>query len=195
MQYPDAFNYIEQLQLVIVAIGVAKILVGLSWLLENRNVCGTYWVHTLGAVLVGLLQLQYAWTSFFDYSVVRWSFGDFLLECSTPMIYLFVSNLLFPDSLPERCNLTKTYRTHIPLIAGLAIASQVANSILDFRFHPGEAHHVLQHVIRGAVIVVLCGFFLPFPRFKRIHEIVIVLLIVAFIIFCLFLTPSIQVHP
>jgi len=111
------------------------------------------------------------------------------------MIYLFVAELLFPDSPPEKRDLIKTYRSNIPLIAGLAIVAQVVNSVLDYRFHPGEAHLVLQHVIRGVVVIVLCGFFLPFPRFKRIHEIVLVLLIIALIIFCLFLTPAIQIRP
>jgi hypothetical protein len=191
---PDAFNYIEGLRLIIVAIGVTKILHGLGWVLEHRRLHGIFWVHTIGAVLVVFLQLQFAWVSFYDYSITAWSFGDFLLGCATPLIYLSIAHLLFPDAPPEKRDFIKTYRSNIPLIGGLAIVAQVVNSALDYRFHPAEARLILQHVIRGVVVIVLCGFFLPFPRFKRIHEVVVVLLIVALIIFCLFLTPSIQIR-
>jgi len=190
---PDSFTYIEGLQLLIVAIGIAKILAGLGWLLENRYTCKIYWVHALGAVLIGLLLLQYAWTSFFDYTVQNWPFGQFLLECSTPMIYLFVSELLFPDDSSADCNLMETYRKHIGLIAILVMVAQVVNSILDQRLHPHEAHLITQQVIRAVVILVLAALLLPFPRFRRIHEIVFVFRVLTLIIFCILFTPAIQV--
>ncbi len=191
---PDAFNYIEGLRLLIVAIGITKILWGLGWTLEHRRIHGTFWVHTMGAILVVFLLLQFAWVSFYDYTIAEWSFGDFLLACATPLIYLFVADLLFPDSPPDKRDLINTYRSNIPLIAILAIAAQIVNSILDYRFHKHEAHLALQHTIRAVAVVALCGFFLPFPRFKRVHEIVLLALILALIVFCLFLTPSIQIN-
>jgi hypothetical protein len=189
----DAFNYIEALQLLIVAIGIAKIIEGLAWLLEHRHTCRTYWVHTGAAILVGVLQFQYAWTSFYDYSIARWSFGDFLLQCGTPVSYLFVSALLFPASRAKNCDFRQTYGTHIQLIAVLLILCQVINSTLDFRFHPSEAHHLAQHIVRATVAVVLSGLFSPFPRFARVHEMIFGLMLIALLAFCLFLTPSIQI--
>lgn len=83
--------------------------------------------------------LQYAWTSFFDYSVDRWTFGDFLLECTTTLIYLFVADLLFQNNAPNDCDLSATFTERIRLIAALVMVAQVVNSALDIRYHPGEA--------------------------------------------------------
>jgi len=48
MPQPDAFDYIVAIQLIIVAIGITKILEGISWVIEHRDTCVTFWVHTRG---------------------------------------------------------------------------------------------------------------------------------------------------
>lgn len=192
MSQPDAFDYIVGLQLIIVAIGITKIFEGLSWINEHRNHCVTYWIHTLGSALIGLLLLQYAWASFFDYKVLRWTFGDFLLQCTTPLIYLFVADLLFPNDAPKDCNFYAVYTHRIKLIAGLVMLAQVVNSILDIRYHPGEAFETTKHLIRGGVVVILGGLFAPLPRFKWLHGTILVLLFSALLVFCLLLTEVIE---
>jgi|KBSSwiStaDraftv2_1062776.scaffolds.fasta_scaffold91013_2 hypothetical protein len=194
VRQPDAFNYIQDLRVIFVAFGITKILQGLGWVVERRRTHGIFWVHTLGAVLVGCLQLQFAWASYYDYRISEWPFGGFLLACATPLIYLFIGYLLFPDSPSEEHDFIKTYSSNIRLIAALAIVAQIVNSLMDYRFHSGEARLWLQHFIRGVSSLVLCGFFLPFPRFRRVHEIVVVVLIVALVLSCLFLTPSIKIQ-
>lgn len=191
---PDAFDYIVGLQLIIVAIGITKIFEGLSWINEHRKHCVTFWIHTLGSALIGLLLLQYAWTSFFDYAVLRWTFGDFLLQCATPLIYLFVADLLFLNDAPKDCNFYAVYAHRIKLIAGLVMLAQVVNSILDIRYHPGDTFATAEHLIRGGVVVILGGLFAPLPRFKWLHGTILVLLLSALLGFCFFLTKVIEIR-
>jgi hypothetical protein len=193
MNQPDTFGYIEALQLLILAIGVTKIIEGLSGLLEHRRIAKPYWPHTLAAVTIAVLQLQYAWASFILYTVPRWSFADFLLQCATPLIYLFVSDLLFPDERPSRQHFVAVYESRVRLTAILVMVAQVANVGLDHRYHPAERNLVLQDAIRLGVCVLLAGLLLSFRRHRRLHEVILLALFGALIFFCLFLTPGFEV--
>ena len=116
---PDAFSYILALELVIIALGITKILEGVVWIIANRRTVETYWIHTLCVVLIGLLQLKYAWSSFQDFEIRKWTFLDFILNCSTPMIYLFAAGLLFHETKNERLKLEAVHKSEIKLVAGL----------------------------------------------------------------------------
>lgn len=191
---PEGFNYIVGLHLLIVGFGINKIVDGLGALIERRGGCKPYWAHTLGALLVGMLLLQNAWNSFQNYTVPVWSFPTFLLICSTPLIYLFVSTLLFPSEYPDKHDLRKTYRLHIKQIGFLAIAAQFTSSATVWRLHPGP-DVIGQDIIRVIACALLGCFFFPFPRFRRLHEVVMCLLVVALAVFLALYTPLIpQAH-
>lgn len=186
----DFFANIVALQLIIIALGVTKILEGFSWIVTTET-CVTYWVHTLGSTLIVLLLLQYAWTSLHDYTVKRWTFGDFLLQCATPMLYLFVAGLLFPNDL-DQCDLKEVYRRNIRVMAALVMVVQMVNSVLDLRYHPGESLRAHKHIIRCGAIVVLGGLMAPLPHFQWLHEILVAVLFGALLVFCLRYTPAIE---
>ena len=148
VRQPDAFNYIQDLRVIFVAFGITKILQGLGWVVERRRTHGIFWVHTLGAVLVGCLQLQFAWASYYDYRISEWPFGGFLLACATPLIYLFIGYLLFPDSPSEEHDFIKTYSSNIRLIAALAIVAQIV------KLHEGTVRVSSPGLDKGATFVV-----------------------------------------
>lgn len=188
----DAFNFVVALQLLIVAIGLTKVLEGISWVVEHRTTCRIYWGHTAAAALVAMLQIQYAWTSFYDYKIPVWTFLDFLLACATPVIYLFVSDSMFPDDAPDDSDLNVTYAKQIRVMAALVIAAQIINSIRDLKYHLNEHHEIQRHMVRLATILILCGFFAPFDRFRRVHGVLLWLLVAALAGYCIFLTPAIE---
>ena len=193
--HPQSFNYIIGLQLLFVAAGIRKISDGFGWIIQHRRTCKTYWVHTLGAILIALLLLQFAWSSFYDYTIPEWSFGVFLLSCATPLIYLFSSHLLFPTDIAPDHYLWHTYRSQIRLVAGLVIVAQIINTLLGHLLHSTQAYLGSRDIIRLVVSIALSGLFLPIPKYEILHKIVFVCLLLAFLVFALFLTPVIPVQP
>jgi hypothetical protein len=114
-------------------------------------------------MLIGLLLLQNAWTSFHNYRVAGWSFLLFLLVCSTPLLHLFVSDLLFPNKPSDLHDFRETYRSQIKWIAALEIMALVLGSVTDHVLHPLEEKLYLQDLIRGIACILLALLFLPFP--------------------------------
>jgi hypothetical protein len=190
---PDVFNYVVGLHLLFVAIGIGKVLDGLGWIIERRKVI-QLWLHALALLLIGLLLLQDALASFRNYSIHKWSMGAFLLVISTPLIYAIIADLLFPSDPTDDGDILKTYRSQIRRVAFLVILSQVASTATLHLLHPALDRSLLQQqdITRGVACVLSLGLFLPLPRFRKVHEIVMCLLLGALLFYMVRLTPPIE---
>lgn len=198
---PESLNHLVNLQLLILAAGLVKVSDAFAWIIGRRkNLRYTLRVYReliLSLLLIGAAQLQYAWTSYYEYPMARWPFWAFSIVYLAPLCYLFAADLLYPDeespSTVERVY-SQTYQRHYRVIFALVICVQVINIAVDLMFHPHEQHLRAQNVTRVlACIVSSLVFWFPFPKHRRLHLGVLSTLLLALIVYCVFFTPAIQV--
>lgn len=112
----NPFEFVMVLVSIIVALGVAELLVGIARIL--RGELKLYWIHAIWVFTLLVMQLQYCWSLFDLEAKNEWVFLD-LVRLLTPPITLFLaSSLLFP-SRAERADLEEYYFAKRKPIFGL----------------------------------------------------------------------------
>lgn len=116
----DAFPYVSGLTSVILALGLARLLVGFGRLLERRHQMHLYWVHLLwGGNVFLYITLQW-WVLFLWQSQQQWSFFLFSFLLATPTVLFLLSVVLFHDPLKENTDFKEHYYENRAWFFGLA---------------------------------------------------------------------------
>jgi hypothetical protein len=87
------FEYLSIATSIVMALGVARLLNGLSVIVRTHQ---GYWVHTLWVLHLGLTHLLFWWT-FWSYREADWSAVDFVLSFSMLCALYFQASSLVPD--------------------------------------------------------------------------------------------------
>ena len=97
----DAFAYVSGLTTVVLALGFARLLVGVGKLMEKRHQIKLYWVHLMWVANVFLFISMQWWILFRWQSWTDWNFFLFVFLLASPTIAFLLSVMLFHDPLSE----------------------------------------------------------------------------------------------
>jgi hypothetical protein len=112
----NPFEFVMILVTIIVALGVAELLVGIARIL--RGELKLYWIHAIWIFTLFVMQLQYCWTLFDLEAKSEWVFIDLVRLLAPPITLFLASSLLFP-SRGERIDLEEYYFAKRKPIFGL----------------------------------------------------------------------------
>jgi len=118
----NPFEFVMVLVSIIVALGVAELLVGIARIL--RGELRLYWIQAVWVLSLFIMQLQYCWSLFDLEAKGEWVFLDLVRLLAPPIALFLASSLLFP-SRQERVDLEEYYfakrRPIFGLLAGLML--------------------------------------------------------------------------
>lgn len=116
----DAFPYVSGLTSVILALGLARLLLGFGRLFERRHQMRLYWVHLLWAGNVFLYITLQWWILFLWQGQQNWSFFLFVFLLATPTVLFLLSVVLFHDPMKENTDFKQHYYENRTWFFGLA---------------------------------------------------------------------------
>ncbi|MFT5443828.1 MAG: hypothetical protein ACI8W3_002879 [Myxococcota bacterium] len=112
----NPFEFVMILVSIIVALGVAELLVGVARIL--RGELKPYWIQAIWVFTLLVMQLQYSWTLFDREAQSEWVFVDLVRLLAPPIALFLASSLLFP-SRGEHVDLEEYYFAKRKPIFGL----------------------------------------------------------------------------
>ena len=98
----DPFSYLVVLTSIVLGLGVTRLVGGLGHLMQSRKRKRTYWVHTLWAVNLLLVNVIVWWFAYRWRTYERWTFFLFLWLLLSPIVLYLIASLLFPDADDEQ---------------------------------------------------------------------------------------------
>src|SRR5206468_9828726 len=83
---------------IVLGLGVTRAVGGLGQLMQGRKRKRAYWVHTLWAVNLLLVNVIVWWFAYRWRTYERWTFFLFLWLLLSPIVLYLIASLLFPDA-------------------------------------------------------------------------------------------------
>ena len=97
----DAFSYVSVLTSIVLALGIARLLVGAGKLMEIRGRLRVYWVHLMWVANVFLFLAMQWWILFRWQGWTDWNFFLYLFLIASPTVAFLLCVLLFPEPVNE----------------------------------------------------------------------------------------------
>ncbi len=97
----DAFSYVSGLTTVVLALGIARLLVGVGRLMEHRSQFQLYWVHLMWVANMFVFLCMQWWILFRWQSWTDWNFFFFVFLLASPTIAFLMCVILFHEPLSE----------------------------------------------------------------------------------------------
>ena len=97
----DAFSYVSGLTTVVLALGIARLLVGLGKLMEHRSQYRLYWVHLMWVANIFLFLSMQWWILFRWQNWTDWNFFLFVFLLASPTVAFLLTVMLFHDAPSE----------------------------------------------------------------------------------------------
>ena len=98
----DPFSYLVVLTSIVLGLGVTRVVGGLGQLMQGRKRKRPYWVHTLWALNLLLVNVIVWWFAYRWRTYERWTFFLFLWLLLSPIVLYLIASLLFPDADVEQ---------------------------------------------------------------------------------------------
>jgi hypothetical protein len=100
----DAFSYVSGLTTVVLALGIARLLIGVGKLMERRSQVQLYWVHLMWVANIFLFLSMQWWILFLWQSWTTWNFFLFVFLLASPTVAFLLCVMLFHDPLSEHAD-------------------------------------------------------------------------------------------
>ena len=183
----DAFEYISVLTSIIIGLGMAQLLLGVSRLIQHPENPRPYWVH-LSWVLTMFVYSVFWWWWEFNLSVIEvWTFGAYLLVIFYAFLIFLMCALLSPVNLSGYDGFEEYYYAKRAWIFGTFLVMQFVDigvaliKGMDYFLGLGIYFYVAE-----ALIVILSAMAIA-TRNKRFHA-AFVLALLTFLVFQGFLS-------
>jgi len=125
------FEFIMVLESIVVGLGLAKVLSGLSHAILSRQATPAAWQPLLLATIIFLTLLQIWWEAWALRSHAVWTFGQLLVLLTNPVLLYVLAHLAFPLSSDDslRDHYFARHRVVFSVVAGSAVASALGPAI------------------------------------------------------------------
>lgn len=181
------FEFLMILVSVVIGLGVTEILTGWANLLRARTRVRFYWIHVLLQLGVFFALLQ-QWWEFWDLEGMgEITFLAVLVVLGPPILLFLIAHLVFPGAADE-ADLEAYYFAQSPLLWGLATAASVAGTFIP----PMVFGYPLLHPANlSGIVVVALGVLLAVSRSRRVHGMLVPLVLVLVILDTILSNPVI----
>ena len=95
----DAFSYLSVLLSIVLGLGITQLLQGFGRLMNARSRVRPYWPSLLWAVVLLVAHVQNWWSMFGLRGRAHWSFLDFALVLSNPILLYLLAALVLPENV------------------------------------------------------------------------------------------------
>ena len=92
----EIFEYIAVLTSIIIGLGMAQLLLGLTRLIQHPEVAKPYWVHLCWVFYMFLYAVFWWWWEFQLGAITEWTFGVYLFVILYAFLVFLLCSLLFP---------------------------------------------------------------------------------------------------
>ena len=153
----DLFLHIKVLFSMILGLGVAHLLRGVSRIVQHPKKFAVYWVHLTWTLFLFLYLIHFWWWEFALSRITQWTFPlYFFLALYATLLYLICS-LFFPEEIDEYDGFKNYFYHRRPWLFGFLAALFALDFIDTFIKGPAyRAHFGAMANLRDAVFIVLC---------------------------------------
>ena len=93
------FEFLMVLVSIIIGLGVAEVLTGITRMIRSRETIQTYWIHSLFIVIILTALLQQWWELWGVRDITSWTFPALIMMLAGPIGLFMIANLLFPEPM------------------------------------------------------------------------------------------------
>ncbi len=95
------FGHVRILMATIIGLGVARLLVGFAGMIQHPSRARLSAIHLVWTSSILLTLLNFWWWEFSLFSVINWSFGEYLFIIAYCVVLFMLSALVFPEDITE----------------------------------------------------------------------------------------------
>ena len=162
---------IAMMYVTVLSICIGNILMGLASVMQRGSDIAIHWLPLTWVLLLLLLTLDLFWQTLVILEVEKWGFGQFIFIISGPVLLLFATSLMLPDSARATDG---DYRAHYFGIAsrffGLMAALMAWMVGVDFVFGGGMELTTWLNIAEGGLLAVVAT-----STQARVHQVVTLL--------------------
>ena len=155
----DAFEYISVLTSIIIGLGMAQLLLGVTRMVQHPDKTRPYWVHMCWVAYMFIFTVFWWWWEFNLARIEVWTFGAYLLVILYGFLVFLLCALLSPADVSNYDGLKGYYYARRRWIFGVFLLMQVADvgdayiKGMDYLYGLGTQYFVSQPAIfAGAMI-------------------------------------------
>ena len=154
----DAFSYLSVMLSIVLGLGITQLLQGFGRLMSARARVRPYWPALLWAVSLLVAQVQNWWSMFALRGRERWTFLDFALVLSNPILLYLLAALALPEQPEGEVDLEEHYYSHarwfFALFQLLLVFSVLKSTVLDgLRLDADRLVHAVWFVMAATAMV------------------------------------------
>ena len=120
----DAFEYISVLTSIIIGLGMAQLLLGVSRLIQDSESARPYWVHLSWVLTMFIYSVFWWWWEFNLREIEVWTFGAYLLVILYAFLIFLMCSLLSPVKLSGYAGFEEYYYAKRAWIFGTFLVMQ-----------------------------------------------------------------------
>jgi len=157
----DAFEYISVLTSIIIGLGMAQLLLGVTRIVQHPERNRPYWVHLCWVVYMFLFTVFWWWWEFNLGTIEVWTFGTYLLVILYGFLVFLQCALLSPADVSDYNGLKEYYYARRKWIFGVFVLIQVVDvgdafiKGTDYVYGLGTQYFVSQPmIVTGAAIAL-----------------------------------------
>ena len=162
----------------VLSIGIGNILMGLSGVIQRGSGISVHWLPLAWVLVLLLIHFELFWQTLVILEVKEWKFGEFLFVIVGPVLLLFATSFMLPDSARAADG---DYRAHYFSIARrfftLLAALMAWLVCVDLLFAGGMTIYSWFNLIEVALLLVLA-----FAKQERLHQAVTILAVGIFVL-------------
>jgi len=174
----EIFEYVAVLTSIIIGLGMAQLLMGLTRLIQHPEQAKPYWVHLGWVAYMFLLTVFWWWWEFRLQLVGTWTFGIYLFVVLYAFLMFLLCALLFPRDFSNYDGFKGYYYAKSNWFFGVFILSQfvdVGDSLIkgmDYYYSLGAQYWIAQ------VLIVACSVTAIVSRNEVFHAVFVIALLV-----------------
>ena len=177
----EAFEYISVLTSIIVGLGMAQLLLGVSRLIQDTESARLYWVHLSWVLTMFVYSVFWWWWEFNLNDIEVWTFGAYLLVILYAFLIFLMCALLSPVKVSGYDGFEEYYYAKRAWVFGTFLVIQFVDigvaliKGMDYFLELGALYYV------GEIFIIVFSTIAIFTRNKSFHA-AFVLALLAFLV-------------
>lgn len=174
----EIFEYVAVLTSIIIGLGMAQLLIGVTRLIQHPELAKPYWVHLCWVSYMFLLTVFWWWWEFRLQMVETWTFGIYLFVVLYAFLMFLLCALLFPRDFSSYGGFEGYFYAKRSWFFGVFILAQLVDVVdalikgTDYYYSLGIQYPVAQSSIVALSVTAI------YTRNEKFHAIFVLSLLV-----------------
>lgn len=165
----EIFEYVAVLTSIIIGLGMAQLLIGVTRLIQHPDLAKPYWVHLCWVSYMFLLTVFWWWWEFRLQMVETWTFGIYLFVILYAFLMFLLCALLFPRDFSGYGGFESYFYAKRNWFFGVFVLAQLVDLVdalikgMDYFYSLGAQYPI------GQSIIVVLSFVAIYTRNEKFH--------------------------